>query len=97
MHRTTLNLPEELLRRTKVKAVREELSLSEAVRRLLDRWVAGEIGLDSASPNRERLTELAQQSQGMWADRDPDELMRQSRAGLARRDEELESARLAPR
>lgn len=44
-------------------------------------------------PRRE-LIARAQASQGMWADRDPDEFLKQSRSGLSGRDEDLERARL---
>jgi hypothetical protein len=52
-----------------------------AMRRLLDRQL----------PHRrhERLIELARQSRGMWADRDPDQVLAESRAGLRRRNEDL--------
>ena len=40
--------------------------------------------------------DLARAARGMWADRDPDAYLEESRAALDKRDEELKRARLGP-
>ena len=45
MHRTTINLSEPIYRQARIKALREDVTVSEVVRDLLTRWVAGEIDL----------------------------------------------------
>ena len=92
MHRTTINLSESVLQQAKMKALREEVTVSEVIRDLLARWVAGEIELDQDA--RARQVTLARAAQGMWADRDPDAYLAASRAGLQERDKELAHARL---
>ena len=94
MHRTTINIPDSIFHRAKIKALREGVTVSEAVRELLARWVAGEIRLSSEERSREELVALARAARGMWADRDPDAYLAASRAGLKDRDKELEDARL---
>jgi len=96
MHRTTLNIPNDLFRKAKVKAASEDLPLSEVVRSLLGRWVEGAVLLESEEHSRRELARRARDSFGMWKDRDPDALLRSSRAGLEDRDREVEDARLAP-
>ncbi|MEE8390631.1 MAG: type II toxin-antitoxin system MqsA family antitoxin [Anaerolineae bacterium] len=52
---------------------------------------------DSASEAEKDLhhqTQLARKAFGMWSDRDPDEYLAHSRAGLALRDQEVEDARM---
>jgi plasmid stability protein len=93
MHRTTFTFSENLIRKAKVRAASEGLSLSDVVRRLLARWVAGELRLDSEPP-REALIRTALGSFGMWRDRDPDRFLAESRAGLDRRDGETKDARM---
>jgi hypothetical protein len=68
------------------------VTVSEVIRELLARWVAGEIELDPGA--RDRQVTLARAAQGMWADRDPDAYLAASRAGLQERDEELAHAYL---
>lgn len=94
MHRTTINLPESVLHEAKIKALRQDVTVSEVIRDLLARWVAGEIDLGSAAWSRERRVALARAARGMWADREPDVLLSTSRAGLRERDEEVARARL---
>ena len=94
MHRTTINLSEPVLEQAKIKARREELTVSEVIRELLARWVAGDIELNLGDRSRNRRVALAREARGMWADRDPDAYLTASRAGLAKRDEELAHARL---
>ena len=94
MHRTTINVPDSLFQRARIKALRENLAVSEVIRDLLARWVTGEIELSSKEHSREKLVALACSARGMWADRDPDDYLAVSRAGLRERDEELENARL---
>jgi len=93
MHRTTLTFSDTLIRKAKLRAASEGLSLSDVVRRLLTRWVAGELRLESEPP-REALLRTALASFGMWKDRDPDRFLAESRAGLDRRDDETEDARM---
>ena len=88
MHRTTINVPESVFRRARIKALRENVAVSEVIRDLLARWVAGEIELASKEPSREKLVALARAARGMWADRDPDDYLAASRTGL--REEALE-------
>ena len=94
MHRTTINVPESIFRRARIKALKEDVTVGEVLRELLARWVAGEIGLTSGERSREELVALARSARGMWADRDPDAYLAASRAGLRERDEELDHARL---
>jgi hypothetical protein len=94
MHRTTINVSESVFQQARIKALREGLTVSEAVRDLLGRWVAGEIDLSAREHTRERLVALARDARGMWEDRDPGAYLAASRAGLKARDEELANARL---
>lgn len=94
MHRTTINLSEPVYRRAKIKALREEVTVSEVIRELLARWVADEIEVYPGEGGRDRRVTLARSAHGMWADLDPDALLAASRAGLEERDEELAHARV---
>jgi hypothetical protein len=94
MHRTTINISESVFQRARIKALREEVTVSEVVRDLLARWVAGEIELSARDRARKKLVALAREARGMWADRDADAYLAASRAGLKERDEELAHARL---
>ncbi len=94
MHRTTINVSESVFQQARIKALREDVTVSEVVRDLLARWVAGEIDLSARDRTREKLVALARGAQGMWEDRDPDAYLATSRAKLQERDEELTSARL---
>lgn len=96
MHRTTLNIPEGLFRKAKVKAAAERVPLSEVLRNLLDRWVTGEVALETGDRSRRETVERARRTFGMWRDRDPDAVLDESRASLKGRDREIEDARLAP-
>ena len=91
MHRTTLAFSEKLLRKAKLKAASEGVTMSEVLRQLLERWASGEVDLRE-SPGEAARVERALSSFGIWRDRDPDELLEQSRVGLRRRDEELNDA-----
>jgi hypothetical protein len=94
MHRTTINFSESVFQQAKIKALREQVTVSEVLRELLARWVADEIDLDPAKQSRERQVALARAAHGMWADREPDTFLATSRARLSERDEELAHARL---
>jgi Arc/MetJ-type ribon-helix-helix transcriptional regulator len=94
MHRTTINLSEPVFQQAKIKALREQVTVSEVIRELLARWVADEIDLDSGRQARDRQVALARAARGMWADRDPDAFLAASRAGLLEHDEELAHAHL---
>ncbi len=93
--RTTLRLPRELLREARVKAVREGLSLSEVIRRLLRLWLGGRVEVEPFPlPQPDDRVRMAREAFGMWRDRDPDAYLRRSRTGLTTRDREIEDARL---
>jgi Arc/MetJ-type ribon-helix-helix transcriptional regulator len=94
MHRTTINLSEPVFQQAKIKALREQVTVSEVIRELLARWVADEIDLDSGRQARDRQVALARAARGMWADRDPDAFLAASRAGLLEHDAELAHAHL---
>ena len=94
MHRTTINVSESMFQQARIKALREDVTVSEVVRDLLARWVAGEIDLAARESTRDKLAALARDAQGMWADRDPDAYLAASRARLKERDQELTDARL---
>lgn len=96
MHRTTLNVPEDLFRQAKVKAASEDVPLSEVLRDLLARWVRGEVEVGAGAGSRREAVRRARATFGMWRDRDPDGLLRDSRGGLEERDRKIEDARLAP-
>ena len=96
MHRTTVNVPERLFRRAKDKAEAEKVPLSEVLRRLLDRWVAGEVVIEAEDRRQGETVERARKTFGMWRDRDPDTFLQESRAELNLRDRRIEDARLAP-
>jgi hypothetical protein len=89
--RTTLRLPADLWREARVKALGEGTNLSEVMRHLLALWVEGKVEI----VRKEEMKSLAREAFGMWSDRDPDEYLAQSRAGLAERDREVRDARLA--
>jgi len=72
MHRTTINVSELVFQQAKIKALREQMSVSEVIRELLARWVAEEIDLSPGERSRDRQVALARAARGMWADRDPD-------------------------
>ena len=94
MHRTTINVSERVFQEAKIKALREDVTVSEVIRELLARWVADEIELEPGKLSRERQVALARAAQGMWGDRDPGAFLAASRARLSERDEELAHARL---
>jgi hypothetical protein len=89
MHRTTINVSESVFQQARIKALQENVTVSEVVSDLLARWVAGEIDTAAREGTRAKLTSLAHDAQGMWADRDPDAYLAASRAGLKERDREL--------
>jgi hypothetical protein len=96
MHRTTLNLPEGLFRKAKIKAASDGLPVSEVLRNLLDRWVRGEVELETEHMSRREAVKRARETFGLWRDRDPDSYLASSRAGLSERDREIDDARMAP-
>jgi len=89
MHRTTINVSESVFQQARIKALREDVTVSEVVRDLLARWVAGEIDLSARDRTRDTLVALAREAQGMWSERDPDAYLAASRARLKERDQEL--------
>ena len=89
MHQITINFSTRLFQRAKLKALREDVTVSEVLRELLARWVAGEIDLDPGKQSRERQVALARAAHGMWAGRDPDAFLADSRSRLSERDERL--------
>jgi hypothetical protein len=93
MHRTTINIPTDLYQRARIKALREDLSISEVIRDLLNSWTAGEITI-TPPISREKMISLARAGEGMWSDRDPDLFLADSRAGFDVRDREISNARL---
>ena len=94
MVNSTIRIPESVLERAKIKAKEEDKAVEQVVRDLLDGWLEGAIHLTAEKHPRKELVALARAAQGMWADRDPDEYLALSRAGLGQRDEELNNARL---
>jgi hypothetical protein len=94
MHRTTINVSESMLQQAKIKALREDLTVSEVIRDLLARWVAGEIQVSSGDRTHDSRVALARTAHGMWADRDPDAYLTASRTRLKERDRELARAHL---
>lgn len=94
MHRTTLTLDKDLVRRAKIKASGEGLTISAVVRGLLARWTRGEVQLDEPGSSRQATIKRALSTYGMWSDRDPDRFLEQSRSELSHRDQELTDARL---
>ena len=91
--KTTVRFSVEMLREARIKAINDGLSLSEVLRRLLRLWLRGEITLEGEQDTSQQL-QLAREAFGMWSDRDPDEYLARSRAGLALRDREVEDARM---
>jgi len=91
--KTTVRFPADLLKEARIKAINENLSLSEVLRRLLYLWLRGKITLEAKEESSRRI-QLARESFGMWSDRDPDEYLAHSRAGLALRDKEVEDAKM---
>jgi len=91
--KTTVRFPADLLKEARIKAINEGLSLSEVLRRLLRLWLRGKVTLETTE-DTSRQIQLARESFGMWSDRDPDEYLARSRAGLALRDQEVEDARM---
>ena len=94
MHRTTIALPEELFREAKKKAAAEDISVSAVLRQLLTDWVAGKTQMGEKKRPDQATIEKALNTYSMWGDRDPDDFLQESRARLARRDQELKDARL---
>lgn len=91
--KTTVRLPAGMLREARIKAIREGLSLSEVLRRLLRLWLRGKVALD-VEEDLSRQSQLVREAFGMWRDRDPDDYLAQSRSGLSLRDREVEDARM---
>jgi hypothetical protein len=91
--KTTVRFPADLLKEARIKAINENLSLSEVLRRLLHLWLRGKITPEPKEESSHRI-QLARESFGMWSDRDPDEYLAHSRAGLALRDKEVEDAKM---
>ena len=91
--KTTVRFPTDMLKEARIKAIDEGLSLSEVLRRLLRLWLRDKITLETKEDSSRQI-QLARESFGMWRDRDPDEYLAHSRAGLALRDQEVEDARM---
>jgi len=94
MYRTTINISEPVLQQAKLKALREQVTVSEVIRELLARWLADEIELVPGDRAHDRRVALARAARGMWADQDPDAYLAAIRTGLKERDEELAHAHL---
>ena len=94
MHRTTINVPDLVYQKARIKALREDVAVSEVIRDLLARWVDGDLELKTKDNSRARLVALARSARGMWADRDADAYSAVSRVGQRERDKELQDARL---
>jgi hypothetical protein len=97
MHRTTIILPDELFQQAKKKAAAEKSTVSEVLRQLLTHWVAEKARTEAREKPGQIAIETALSTYGMWKDRDPDQFLRESRAHLASRDQELQDARLDSR
>jgi Arc/MetJ-type ribon-helix-helix transcriptional regulator len=91
--KTTVRFPADLLKEARIKAIDEGLSLSEVLRRLLRLWLRGKVALETTEDTSHQI-QLARESFGIWSDRDPDEYLARSRAGLALRDQEVQDARV---
>lgn len=91
--KTTVRFPTDVLREARIKAIHEGLSLSQVLRRLLRLWLRGKIALETKEDTSHQI-QLARKAFGMWSDRDPDEYLAHSRAGLIARDREVENARM---
>ncbi|HSF14830.1 MAG TPA: hypothetical protein VLK65_04695 [Vicinamibacteria bacterium] len=96
MHRTSITFPEKLFRRAKLRAAAEGTTLSEVLRKLLDRWTRGELSIAPEEPEDVQRRK-AMASFGIWGDLDPDVVLESSRRGLWKRDEELADARVDSR
>ncbi len=94
MHRTTIILPDELFQRAKKKAAAEKSTVSEVLRQLLTHWVTEKARMEGQEKPGQTVIEQAVSTYGMWKDRDPDQFLRESRAHLTSRDQELQDARL---
>ena len=91
--KTTVRFPTNMLKEARIKAIDEGLSLSAVLRRLLRLWLRGKVALENERDSSQQV-QLAREAFGMWSDRDPDEYLARSRAGLALRDQEVENARM---
>jgi hypothetical protein len=91
--KTTFRFPADMLREARIKAINEGLSLNEVLRRLLRLWLRNKVTF-TAEEDTSNKVRLARQAFGMWSDRDPDEYLARSRAGLARHDQEIENAKM---
>ena len=87
MNPTAISCGETLFQRAHTRALREGVTVPEAVRDLLTRWVAGEIDLATEGHARQKLVHLAREAQGMWADRGAGAYLTASRAAHDERDE----------
>ena len=94
MHRTTINFPEEVFQQAKQKAEAEGTTISEVLRQLLTHWIRAEADVEESNDSSQAIVEKALSTYGMWQDRDPDQFLRDSRAQLKDRDQELNDARL---
>ncbi len=90
--KTTIRLPADVFREARIKAINEGLSLNEVLRRLVRLWLRGKVTLEDTQDSHK--IRLAREAFGMWGDRDPDEYLACSRAGLTLRDQEVEDARM---
>jgi hypothetical protein len=91
--KTTIRLPADIFREARIKAINEGLSLNEVFRRLVRLWLRGKVTLEDTQDSSSKI-KLAREAFGMWSDRDPDEYLACSRAGLTLRDREVEDARM---
>ena len=87
--KTTVRFPTDMLKQARIKAANDGLSLSKVLRQLLRLWLRDNITLE-ITKDSSRQVQLARESFGMWSDRDPDEYLIHSRAGLTLRDKETQ-------
>lgn len=80
MPRITLIIADELFREAATRATSANLSLEEVVRELLERWVDGDEVLTRDGIARSAMVADTRRSFGIWRDRDPDAILRESRA-----------------
>jgi hypothetical protein len=76
----TIQVPESVFQRVRIKAQKEDVAVDQVVQNLLSRWIDGEIRMTAGKRLREELIALARAARGMWADRHPDQILAASRA-----------------
>jgi len=64
MHRVTINIPESMFQQAEIKALREDVTVSEVVCDLLGRWVAGEVELSAEERDDQELAAFMERHDG---------------------------------